>query len=131
MSEPYTLKNLAEVDDAALENGLGEFWEARVARRALQAEQTGVSFFRLKPGRRSAFAHRHAEAEEIYVVLRGRGRMKLDGEIIEVAPLDAVRVAPSVVRAFEAGADGLDFLVFGAHHARDGELVEDGWAGGG
>ena len=131
MSEPYTLKNLAEVDDAALENGLGEFWEARVARRALQAEQTGVSFFRLKPGRRSAFAHRHAEAEEIYVVLRGRGRMKLDGEIVEVAPLDAVRVAPSVVRAFEAGADGLDFLVFGAHHARDGELVEDGWAGGG
>jgi mannose-6-phosphate isomerase-like protein (cupin superfamily) len=131
MSEPYTLKNLAAVDDAALENGLGEFWEARVARRALQAEQTGVSFFRLKPGRRSAFAHRHAEAEEIYVVLRGRGRMKLDGEIVEVAPLDAVRVAPSVVRAFEAGADGLDFLVFGAHHARDGELVEDGWAGGG
>lgn len=131
MSEPYTIRNLAEVEDAAPGNGLGEFWEARVARRALDAEQTGVSFFRLKPGRRSAFAHRHDEAEEIYVVLRGRGRVKLDEEIVEVAPLDAVRVAPRVVRAFEADAEGLDFLVFGRHHPGDGELVDDGWVGGG
>jgi mannose-6-phosphate isomerase-like protein (cupin superfamily) len=131
MSEPYTLRNLAKVDDAAPAYGLDEFWEARMAQQALAAEQTGVAFFRLKPGRRSAFAHRHDQAEEIYVVVRGRGRMKLDDELVEVAPLDAVRVSPSVVRAFEAGADGLDFLVFGAHHAGDGELVEDGWAGGG
>jgi mannose-6-phosphate isomerase-like protein (cupin superfamily) len=131
MSDGYTITNLADVDDAAPENGLGEFWEARVARTALAAEQTGLSFFRLKPGRRSAFAHRHEEAEEIYVILRGRGRMKLDEEIVEVNPLDAVRVAPRVVRAFEADADGLDFLVVGAHHPRDGELVDDGWAGGG
>src|SRR6185369_16623332 len=62
-------------DEAAPEHGLDGFWEARVARGALEAEQTGVAFFRLKPGRRSAFAHRHDEAEEIYVVLRGRGRM--------------------------------------------------------
>jgi mannose-6-phosphate isomerase-like protein (cupin superfamily) len=129
--EPYTIRNLADVDDAAPENGLSEFWEARVARTALGAEQTGVTFFRLKPGRRSAFAHRHDRAEEVYVILRGRGRMKLDDEVVDVRPLDAVRVAPRVVRAFEADADGLDFLAFGAHHARDGELVEDGWAGGG
>jgi mannose-6-phosphate isomerase-like protein (cupin superfamily) len=130
MAEPYTLKNLAEVGDAASAHGLDGFWEARVAGRSLEAERTGVAFFRLKAGRRSAFAHRHEEAEEIYVVLRGRGRMKLDDQIVEVSPLDAVRVAPHVVRAFEAGGDGLDFLVFGAHHAGDGELVEDGWAGG-
>jgi len=131
MADPYTLRNLGEVDDAAPENGLGEYWEARVARRALDAEQTGIAFFRLRPGRRSAFAHRHAEAEEIYVILRGHGRMKLDDEIVAVGPLDAIRVSPRVVRAFEADADGLDFLAFGAHHPRDGELVEDGWAGGG
>jgi len=131
MADPYTLRNLGDVDDAAPENGLGEFWEARVARRALAAEQTGVAYFRLRPGRRSAFAHRHTEAEEIYVILRGRGRMKLDDEIVEVGPLDAIRVSPRVVRAFEADADGLDFLAVGAHHPRDGELVEDGWAGGG
>lgn len=130
MTDPYTLCNLGDVDDAAPENGLGKYWEARVARRALAAEQTGVAFFRLRPGRRSAFAHRHDEAEEIYVVLRGQGRMKLDDEILAVGPLDAVRVSPRVVRAFEAGADGLDFLAFGAHHPGDGELVEDGWAGG-
>jgi mannose-6-phosphate isomerase-like protein (cupin superfamily) len=131
MTDPYTLRNLGDVDDAAPENGLGEFWEARVARRALAAEQTGVAFFRLWPGRRSAFAHRHDQAEEIYVVLRGQGRMKLDDEIVAVGPLDAVRVSPRVVRAFEAGADGLEFLAFGPHHPGDGELVEDGWAGGG
>jgi mannose-6-phosphate isomerase-like protein (cupin superfamily) len=130
MAEPYTVRNLADVDDAAPGNGLGEFWEARVARTALAAEQTGISFFRLRPGRRSAFAHRHDEAEEIYVILRGHGRMKLGEEIVEVGPLDAVRVAPRVVRAFEADADGLDFLVVGAHHPGDGELVDDGWAGG-
>jgi uncharacterized cupin superfamily protein len=131
MPETHTIKNLAEVEDAAPRNGFGDVWEARVARAALGAEQTGVSFFRLKPGRRSAFSHRHDEAEEIYVILRGRGRMKLDEEIVEVGPLDAVRVAPRVVRAFEADADGLDFLVVGAHHPRDGELVDDGWVGGG
>jgi uncharacterized cupin superfamily protein len=131
MPDAYTLKNLAEVEDAAPANGFGDVWEARVARSTLGAEQTGVSFFRLKPGRRSAFSHRHDEAEEIYVILRGRGRMKLDEKIVEVGPLDAVRVAPEVVRAFEADADGLDFLVVGAHHPRDGELVDDGWVGGG
>jgi mannose-6-phosphate isomerase-like protein (cupin superfamily) len=129
MSEGYTIRNLGEVDDAAPKFGLGESWEARMARTALGAEQTGVAFFRLKPGRRSPFAHRHDRAEEVYVILRGRGRMKLGEEIIEVGPLDAVRVAPRVVRAFEADADGLDFLVVGAHHPGDGELVDDGWAG--
>jgi uncharacterized cupin superfamily protein len=131
MSERYTLRNLGDVDDAAPEFGFGESWEARVARTALGAEQTGVAFFRLKPGRRSPFAHRHDQAEEIYVILRGRGRMRLDDEVVEVGPLDAVRVAPSVVRAFEADADGLDFLAVGAHHPRDGQLVEDAWVGGG
>src|SRR4029079_2314903 len=124
MSEPYTLKNLAEVDDAAREHGLDGFWEARVARGALEAEQTGVAFFRLKPGRRSAFAHRPDEAEEMYVVLRVRGRMKLDDQIVEVAPLDAVRVSPHVVRAFEAGAAGSGFLCFRSPPPADGALGE-------
>jgi uncharacterized cupin superfamily protein len=131
MSERYTLRNLGDVDDAAPGFGFGESWEARVARTALGAEQTGVALFRLKPGRRSPFAHRHDQAEEIYVILRGHGRMRLDDEVVDVGPLDAVRVAPRVVRAFEAHADGLDFLAVGQHHPRDGELVEDAWVGGG
>lgn len=127
MSQPFTKISLAEVDDAAPPNGFGDRWEARVARSALDAERTGVSYFRLRPGKRSPFTHRHAEAEEIYVVLSGSGRVKLDDEILDVRPLDSIRVAPATARAFEAGEDGLEFLAVGAHHPGDGEPVEDPW----
>ena len=60
-------------------------------------------------------------------MLRGTGRMKLDDELREVSVLDAIRVDPSVARAFEAGPDGLDFIAVGAHHAGDGEAVDDPW----
>src|SRR3954454_18935391 len=103
MPEAFTKGNLAAVDDAAPANGFGDRWEARVAREAVGAERTGVTFFRLFPGKRSPFTHRHTDAEEIYVVLRGNGRVKLDGELLDVGPLDAIRVAPAAARAFEAG----------------------------
>jgi quercetin dioxygenase-like cupin family protein len=67
----FTKVNLAAVGDAAPPNGFGDRWEARVAREALSAERTGITYFRLRPGKRSPFTHRHAEAEEIYVVLSG------------------------------------------------------------
>jgi mannose-6-phosphate isomerase-like protein (cupin superfamily) len=127
MSAPYTQINLTAVEDAAPANGFGDRWEARVARTDLAAEQTGVSHFRLRPGQRSPFAHRHARAEEIYVILGGSGQIKLDDELFDVRPLDAIRVEPQVVRAFEAGADGLEFLAVGAHHDSDGEAVDDPW----
>ena len=127
MSRPYTLINLADVEDAAPADGFGDRWEARVARVDLEAEQTGVTHFRLRPGKRSPFAHRHARAEEVYVILAGSGRVKLDEEIADVRMLDAIRIAPAVARAFEAGPDGLEFLVFGPHHEADGETVEDAW----
>jgi mannose-6-phosphate isomerase-like protein (cupin superfamily) len=120
---------LLDVDDAAPANGFGEHWEARVARTALAAQQTGVTHFRLRPGMRSPFTHRHAAAEEIYVILSGSGRIKLDDELADVGPLDAIRVAPQVARAFEAGPDGLEFLAFGPHHGADGEPVDDAWTG--
>ena len=126
MSARYTQVNLDEVEDAAPENGFGSYWEARVAREALHAEANGVSHFRLRPGKRSPFAHRHARAEEVYVILAGSGRIKLDDRLFAVRPLDAIRVAPEVVRAFEAGPEGLEFLAFGPHHS-DGEPVEDPW----
>jgi mannose-6-phosphate isomerase-like protein (cupin superfamily) len=129
MTPGYTQINLADIEDAAPANGFGDRWEARVARVPLEAEQTGVTHFRLRPGRRSPFAHRHAHAEEVYVILAGHGRIKLDDELIDVRPLDAIRVAPYVVRAFESGPDGLEFLGFGPHHGADGEQVDDPWVG--
>jgi len=123
----HTHINLADVEDAAPANGFGDRWEARVARSALNTEQTGVTHFRLKPGKRSPFSHRHKGAEEVYVILSGTGHAKLDDDLIDVRPLDALRVAPHVARAFEAGPDGLEFLAFGRHHPGDGEPVDDPW----
>ncbi len=127
MPSAHTHINLDDVEDAAPANGFGDRWEARVAREALGAQQTGVTHFRLRPNMRSPFNHRHTSAEEIYVVLDGSGRVKLDGELADVRPLDAIRVAPEVARAFEAGPEGLELLAFGAHHPGDGEPVEDSW----
>jgi uncharacterized cupin superfamily protein len=127
MPDAFTKVSLPTVDDAAPGNGFGDRWEARVARDALGAERTGIALFRLLPGRRSPFTHRHADAEEVYVVLSGHGRIKLDDELLDVGPLDAIRVAPATARAFEAGQEGLELLAFGPHHPGDGELVEDPW----
>jgi len=124
----YTKVGLADVEDAAAKGGFGETQEARFPNRDLQTEQTGLSHHRVRPGRRQAFAHRHEDAEEVYVVLSGSGRVKLDDEIVEVAPLDAIRVSPGVIRRFEAGDDGLELLAFGPRHEGDGELLADWWA---
>ncbi len=127
MATSHTRLNLHDVEDVAPANGLGDRWEARVARTALDAEQTGVTHFRLRPGKRSPFTHRHTHAEEIYVILSGAGKVKLDDDVSEVHPLDAIRVAPDVARAFEAGPDGLEFLAVGPHRPGDGEPVDDQW----
>src|SRR5438045_7939365 len=106
MHSGYTKVNLIDdVEDAALPNGFGHRWEARVARGPLGAQQTGLTHFRLRPGRRSPFSHRHSEAEELYVILDGSGTIKLGDELIEVRRHDAIRVSPEVARAFEAGPD--------------------------
>ena len=127
MADPHSRMNLGDVSDAAPANGFGDSWEARAAREDLHAEQTGLTHFRLHAGKRSPFMHRHRRAEEVYVILGGNGRIKLDEEIFDVRALDAVRVAPEVARAFEAGPEGLEFIAFGPHHDADGEPVEDSW----
>ena len=54
-----------------------------------------MNFLIVKPGQQEATAHRHRTAEEIYVVVAGTGRVKLDDELVELGPLDAVRVGPA------------------------------------
>lgn len=124
----YAKKNLRDVKDFAAEQGFSAHQEARFPRRDLGAEQTGMHFLTVKPGQREAFAHRHRSAEEIYVVIDGAGRVKLDDELVELAPLDAVRVSPGVTRRIEAGPDGLQILIFGPHVESDVEMVEDFWS---
>ena len=127
----YTKKNVSELKDSAPEFGFGEIGEARFPAKELEAEQAGFAHHRLKSGKRQAFGHKHSDAEEVYVVLAGSGRAKLDEAIIDVGALDALRVAPGVIRAFEAGPDGdLVLLAFGPRHAGDGELIQGWWSDG-
>ena len=127
----YTIKNLRDdVDDSAPQFGLAPDLEARFARDPLDCEKLGLSYQRLAPNTRGAFGHRHNEQEEVYVVVDGGGRIKLEDEIRDLRQWDAVRVAPSVTRAFEAGEDGLTLIAFGAPKTagQDAELIQGWWS---
>ncbi len=95
--------------------------------RSWAPSRTGLAFLVLNPGMRQAFGHRHELAEEVAVVLAGGGRVRLEEEILEISELDAIRLAPTTPRAFEAGPEGMSLLVFGPHHAKDGEVLSDFW----
>ena len=123
----YTHKNLNDVEDMAAKQGYHEHQEARFPFRDLDAEATGFAYLRVKPNQRQPFAHRHDDAEEIYVVIAGGGRIKLDEELLDVREMDAVRIAPEVTRSLEAGPDGLDVLAFGPHHEGDAEIIQEGF----
>jgi hypothetical protein len=124
----FTLKNLKEVENAAPKFGI-EGLEARFASRDLDCRITGMAYERYEPNARTPFGHKHAEQEEIYVVVGGSGRIKLDDEIVELKQWDAVRVAGDIVRAFDAGPDGLELLAFGAprREENDAELLHGWW----
>ena len=121
----YTIKNLKEASDAAAEAGLSDSLEARFAHQDLDSERSGISYQVVKAGRRQPFAHKHEEMEEIYVVISGTGKVKLDDEVKDVCPLDAVRISPETVRAFEAGDDDLVLLAFSPRAEGDAEIVQD------
>jgi mannose-6-phosphate isomerase-like protein (cupin superfamily) len=123
----YTHKNLSEVKDAAPGFGFGEMGEVRFAKDDLDAERTGLSHLKLNPGVRMPFAHKHNEAEEIYVVIAGSGLIKMDDEIVEIFELDAIRISPEIGRSFEAGPEGISLLAVGARHDGDGEILNDWW----
>jgi mannose-6-phosphate isomerase-like protein (cupin superfamily) len=128
MATPYTLKKLTDIEDSAPKSGFGDIQEARFAKDTLDTEDTGFSYHRIKAQQRQPFAHKHDRAEEVYVVLAGSGRVKLDDEIVELQELDAIRVASEVTRAFEAGPNGLDLLAFGPRREGDGEVLMGWWA---
>lgn len=127
----YTIKNLREdVDNAAEQFGLAPDVEARFARDPLEATAFGLSYQRLAPNARFPYGHHHKTQEEVYVVVKGSGRMKLDDEVVDIESWDAIRVGKDTVRSFEAGSDGLAFLAFGAPktEAQDAEMIPGWWS---
>ncbi len=123
----YAVVNLLELDDAVGARVPGI--EGRFGRTKLESRDVGVSHFRYEAGYQSAAGHRHREQEEVYVVVAGSGRILLDGEVVELKPWDAVRVAPTTVRAFAAGPDGLEVVAIGGPKPEggDGERADISW----
>jgi len=124
----YTKMNLKDVENAADSFGMGDDLEARFARKALALEQFGFSYQKLRPDYRQPFGHRHESQEEVYLVLGGSGRVKVEDEILELAQWDALRVPPRTTRQFESGGNGLELLVIGGTPPGDAETLPNWWA---
>ena len=125
----YTVVNLKQVEDMAPKFGLAPGLESRFARRPLGLRASGVSYFRIAPGFRTPFGHRHREQEEVYLVVSGSARAKVGDEFVELVAWDALRVAPTTMRALEGGPEGAEIVAFGApsHENRDAEPVQGWW----
>jgi quercetin dioxygenase-like cupin family protein len=117
----YAVKNLLEIDDLAE----GSEVEIRFSRKYLDSEELGVSLVRYAPNLAATDGHHHKVQEEAYVVVGGSGRIKLDDEVVELKKFDVVRVAPHVVRGFEAGPEGLEVIAVGGQKPEGGDGVRD------
>ncbi len=127
----YTHINLKEdVDDQAPNFGLSPSLETRMARVPLGMENSGLSYIRIAPGFRIPFAHKHKQQEEVYVLVNGSARIKIEDEVRDLRQWDAVRVHRDTVRGFEAGDDGAEFLAIGAPNTGpgDAEMIQDWWS---
>jgi mannose-6-phosphate isomerase-like protein (cupin superfamily) len=124
----YTVKNLKDVENMAEQFGMSDGLEARFAKGPLELSNFGLSYQRLEPNFRIPFGHKHGEQEEVYVVLSGSARLKLDDEIVDLKQWDAIRVPGEVTRNFEGGPDGAEFLAIGAPLAKDTEMLQGWWS---
>ena len=99
-------------------------------KRELGVSSFGLNVLTLQPRQRGRI-HRHREQEEVYIVLRGTLTLAAEGEELQVAEGEALRVAPEVRRQLVNRGDSPVVLVAigaaGEHVGRDGEAFED-WA---
>jgi mannose-6-phosphate isomerase-like protein (cupin superfamily) len=124
----YTKQNLRDVEDQARNFQMPDELQARFARTPLGGETLGLTLFTLEPNFRIPFGHRHEGQEEVYVVVRGSARVKVDDEVVELREWDAIRFDRDAMRQVEAGPDGLEYLAFSAgDDPRDAELVQGWW----
>ena len=95
--------------------------------RQLEAAALGARLWRLQPGQAST-RHRHRKQEELYLLLAGRGRMRVDDDLLTLDPLASVLVEPASVRQVFNDTDGDQlWLVVGAppEPANTLEMSED------
>ncbi len=126
----YTVVNFkSDVEDMAPKFGYSPGLESRFARKNLELEKSGVSYFKIAPGFDTPFGHTHGEQEEVYVVIAGNARAKVGDEVVELKQWDAIRVAPGVWRSLGGGPDGAEILAFGAPNTdnQDIEMTQDFW----
>ena len=125
----YTLVNLREVEDMAPKFGFAPNLESRFARKQLQLENSGLSYFKVAPEFRMPFGHVHSEQEEIYLVVSGNARLRLDEDVLELKAWDAVRIPAGVMRGLAGGTDGCEVVAIGApnNDNQDVEMVQGWW----
>jgi mannose-6-phosphate isomerase-like protein (cupin superfamily) len=125
----YTKKNLREVENQAPKFDMPAEMDARFARSALEGETLGLTLIKLAPNFRIPFGHKHQAQEEIYVVVRGSARIKVEDEIVELGEWDAIRFDKDTMRNVEAGPAGVEYLAFGAGtDPTDAEMAPGWWS---
>jgi mannose-6-phosphate isomerase-like protein (cupin superfamily) len=125
----YTAVNLREVDNQGHNFGIEERdFELRMARVALDCQDCGVTYQRLAPNWRQPYGHRHKRQEEIFVLVTGSARMKLDDEVVDMNPWTAIRVPSDTMRSIESGPEGAELIAIGAPNTGPGDgITEPGW----
>jgi mannose-6-phosphate isomerase-like protein (cupin superfamily) len=123
----YTIVNMKDVEDQAPKFGISPDLEARFARVALEAELIGVTYLRVAPNFRIPWGHTHKTQEEVYVLLKGSAHMKLDDDVIELKPWDAVRIHKDTMRGFEAGPEGAELVAIGTPGGPGDAVLEQEW----
>jgi mannose-6-phosphate isomerase-like protein (cupin superfamily) len=130
MSE-YTHLNLKDdVDDQAPNFGLAPNLEFRMARVPLEMENAGISYLRIAPGFRMPFGHKHKQQEEVYVLVKGSAKIKIEDDVHELKQWDAVRLHRDTMRSFEGGPEGAEFIAIGAPNTGpgDADMEQDWWS---
>ena len=124
----YTKTNLREVENQAPNFGMPDEMDARFARTDIEGETLGLSIMKLDAGFRIPFGHKHLGQEEVYVVVRGSGHVKVGDEVVELREWDAIRFDKDTMRNMEAGPEGIEYLAFGAGtDPTDAEMAPGWW----
>ncbi len=79
--------------------------------KKLELQSVGIGLINLPPNEGYTFTHSHAEQEEVYIVVSGKGIILIDGELIEIQRGDLVRVSPTAKRAIKADRETYLFII--------------------